>query len=71
MWEIVSFKNYAENEAGRLVPALFVFWKVLYEVKVNGQHLSSNIFGSPRLGHTKGSYKISDCLSRDMLNFNF
>ena len=50
---------------------LFVFWKVLYEVKVNGQHLSSNIFSSPRLGHTKGSYKISDCLSRDMLNFNF
>ena len=25
MWEILSFKNHVENEAGRLVPDLFLF----------------------------------------------
>ena len=31
------FKKYAENETGRLVPDLFLFFiKALYEVKANG-----------------------------------
>ena len=39
------FKNHAENEAGRLVPDLFLFLKKpLYEVKASGMQLSFNIF---------------------------
>ena len=39
------FKNYAENEAGRLVPDLFLFFeKASYEVKVSGLQLSFDIF---------------------------
>ena len=39
------FKNHAENEAGRLVPDLFLFFKkALYEVKANDLQLSSNHF---------------------------
>ena len=39
------FKNHAENEAGRLVPHLFLFFeKALYEVKANGLELSFSIF---------------------------
>ena len=39
------FKNYAENEAGRLVPDLFLFFKyALYDVKASGLPLSFNIF---------------------------
>ena len=34
------FKNHAENEAGRLVPDLFLFFKKdLYEVKASGLQL--------------------------------
>ena len=34
--EIFFFKNHAKNEAGRLVPDLFSFFKrALYEVKAN------------------------------------
>ena len=41
----VFFKNHAENEAGKLVPDLFLFFKkALYEVRVNGQHHSFNKF---------------------------
>ena len=38
-------KNYAENEAGRLVPDLFFlfFKKTEYEVKASGLQLSFNI----------------------------
>ena len=39
------FKSHAENEAGRLVPQHFLFFKkVLYEVKASGQQFSFNIF---------------------------
>ena len=39
------FKNHAENEAGRLVPNLFLFFKkALYEIKANGMQLSFNSF---------------------------
>ena len=39
------FKNHAENEAVRLVPDLFSFFrKILYEVKANGLEVSFNIF---------------------------
>ena len=38
------FKNYAENEAGRLVPDLSLFFKkVLFEVKASGLQLRFNI----------------------------
>ena len=41
----IFFKNYAENELGRLVPDLFLFFKkALYEVKANALRLSFNIF---------------------------
>ena len=41
----ILLKNHAKNEAGRLVPDLFLtFKKAVYEVKANGQHLSFNIF---------------------------
>ena len=43
--EIFFFKNYAGNEAGRLVPDLFLFLKIAqYEAKANGLQLSFNIF---------------------------
>ena len=36
----IFFKNHAENEAGRLVPDLFLFFKKdLYEVKASGLQL--------------------------------
>ena len=41
----IFFKNHAENEAGRLVPNLFLFFKkALYEVKTSGLLLSFIIF---------------------------
>ena len=41
----ISFKNHAENEAGRLVPDLFlIFKKALHEVKASGLRLRFNIF---------------------------
>ena len=37
-------KSHAENEAGRLVPNLFLFFKkALYEVEASGLQLSFNI----------------------------
>ena len=39
------FLEKTENEAGRLVPELLLFFeKALYEVKASRQHLSFNIF---------------------------
>ena len=39
------FRNDAENEAGRLVLELFLFFiKTLYEVKANGLQISFNHF---------------------------
>ena len=39
-----SFKNHAENEATRLVPDLFLFFrKALYELKASALQLSFNI----------------------------
>ena len=41
------FKNHAENQAGRLVPDTFLFFKrALYEVKANGSSLISIYFDS-------------------------
>ena len=43
--EIFFFKNYAENEAWRLVPNLFLIFKnAYYEVKASGLQFSFNIF---------------------------
>ena len=40
---ILFFKNHSENEAGRLVPNLFLFFKkALHEVKANDLQLSFN-----------------------------
>ena len=39
--EIFFFKNHAENEAGRLVPDLFLY--DLYEVKASGLQLCFNM----------------------------
>ena len=42
---MTSFKNHAENEAGGLVPDLFLFFKkALYEVKASGMQLNFNMF---------------------------
>ena len=44
-------KNHATNEAGRLVPVLFlVFKKALDEVKASDLQLVSIYFNSPQLG---------------------
>ena len=41
----IFLKNYAENEAGRLVPDLFLFFKKdLYEIKPSSLQLSFSIF---------------------------
>ena len=41
----IFLKNYAENEAWRLVPDLILFFKnVLYVLKVSSLQLSFNIF---------------------------
>ena len=71
------FKNYAKNEAGRLVPDLLLFFKkALDEVKENCLQLSFNMFQQPSIWHT---IKIN-CIKpqpidhqtiRDMLNLNF
>ena len=43
--EKISFKNYAENEARRLVTDLFLFFKkVEHEVKASGLQLNFAIF---------------------------
>ena len=42
---IFFFGNHAENEAGKKVPNIFLFFKkALYEVKTSGRQLSLNIF---------------------------
>ena len=49
----IFFKNYAENEVGRLVPDLFLlFKKALYEVKESGLQLSFNMFQYSSTWHT-------------------
>ena len=46
----IFLQNHAENEAGRLVQDLTLFFeKVLFEVEANDQHLRFNFFGRPRL----------------------
>ena len=45
MWETFFIKNHLENEAERLVPDLFLFFKkALNKAKESGQHLNSNMF---------------------------
>ena len=46
------FKNHSENEAGRLVPDLFLlFKKALYEIKQMAWSLVLITFDSPQLGN--------------------
>ena len=68
------FKNHEENEAGRLVPDFFLFFKKnFYEVKANGLQLRFNIFRQPSAWYT---IKIN-CVKRQiigsevMVNFEF
>ena len=43
--EIFFFENHTENEAGKLVPNLFLFFKkALHEVKISSLQLSFNHF---------------------------
>ena len=43
--EIFFFKHYTENEAGKLVPDRFLFFKkALYQVKASGLQLDFTIF---------------------------
>ena len=43
--EMIFLKNHAENEAGRLVPDLFLFFKkALYKLKASGQPLNFNMY---------------------------
>ena len=47
------FQNYAENEAVRLVPDRFLFFKkALYEIKAIGVQLDFTIFRYPSNQHT-------------------
>ena len=49
----IFLKNHAKNEAGRLVPDLFLFLKkALYEVNASVPQLSFNIHGLPSTCHT-------------------
>ena len=70
--KIFFFENYAENEAGTLVPDLFIFQKSLYEVKESGLQLIFNVSIALNLAYNKN--KLSKTLlywSRENLNFNF
>ena len=57
------FKNYGENEAGRLVPNLFVFQESFLWVKASDLQLIFNV--------SIVLYKTWDYWSRDMVNFEF
>ena len=47
------FKNHGENEAKRIVPNLFLFFKIaLYKVKASSATLFFSYFGRTSLGHT-------------------
>ena len=51
--EIFFFKNHVGSETGRLVPDLFLFFKMaLYKVKANSLQLGFTIFRSPLNYHT-------------------
>ena len=64
-------QNHAENQAGRLVPNLFLFFKkALYEVMVIDLQLSFNTFRLA-LNLVYNKYNVYNYWSRDMLNFDF
>ena len=66
MWELLFFKNHAQNEAGRLVPDLFLsFKKALCEVKAIGQNLSFDMLLQTLTWTNKKNilYLTSDCYS--------
>ena len=63
-----------KNEAGRLAPDLFLFFKKeLYEVKVSGLQLGLTIIWWPLNEHTikTNCIKLLDSWSRDKLNCDF
>ena len=46
----IFLQNHGENEAGRLIPDLFLFFKKLYEVKAMAGSLVSVYFDGPKFG---------------------
>ena len=51
--DIFFFKSYSENEAGKLVPGRFLFFrKALYQVKASGLQLDFITFRQPSNQHT-------------------
>ena len=62
-----------EMRQGGLAPDLFLFLiKALYHVKTSGRHLSFNMTGRPRLGHTtKTNFVTFQTVDPEMLNFVF
>ena len=70
----VFFENHAENEARRFALDVFLFFleKALYEIKQLVSTLTSIYFGSSWLDINKNKrYKIEDCWSKNMLDFDF
>ena len=64
------FKNHSENETGRLVPDLCLFFKkALCEVKASGLQLSFNISGlkiTVGAGKSWPRLQITDCLQNEI-----
>ena len=58
--KIFFFEDYAKNEAGTLVPDLFIFQKSLYEVKESGLQLIFNVSIALNLAYNKN--KLSKTL---------
>ena len=73
-WEVFSFKNHAQNETGKLVLDLFLFFdNALYkQVSIFNQSKWSVCYGGPLLGCTiKRNWIGFQSWSRDTLNFDF
>ena len=68
--EILNYKNYAENKAGRLVPDHILFFeKDLQEVKASDLYLSYNVFQQHSTWHTiKTNCVKLQTIDPDMLN---
>ena len=60
VWEIFILKDRAENEKGRLVLDLFLFFKkTLYKRKQMARALVSIYFGRLRLRQTKRAFNVA------------
>ena len=67
---IFFFKNYGDNQAGRLVPDRFlVFKKALYEVKPSGLQLSLLTFLNKPFFYTTKKASILNILKKQELYY--